>query len=158
MPLDSLFPLGVRHYLVGGLLVGSGASLIFVFTGAVSGMSTVFSSTCSYLSTHPFFRQSRFTSTRSWRLVLAIGLVLGAMLWWQLLGPPGGMHTQVPWWRLLAGGFLIGLGARLSNGCTSGHGICGLASLQIPSLIAVVTFLTTAIFVANLVAMMGGAP
>jgi uncharacterized protein len=155
---DSLFPLGFGHYFVGGLLVGSGASLIFIFTGAVSGMSTVFSSSWSYLTKHPFFRQSRFTSSRGWRLVLAIGLMLGAMLWWQMLGPPGGIQTQVPWWRLLAGGFLIGLGARLSNGCTSGHGICGLASLQLPSLIAVLTFLTTAMAMANLVAVLGGTP
>ena len=50
----------------------------------------------------------------------------------------------------------IGFGARLSNGCTSGHGICGLASLQLPSALAVVTFLATAILVANLVKLPGG--
>jgi uncharacterized membrane protein YedE/YeeE len=44
----------------------------------------------------------------------------------------------------------------MSNGCTSGHGICGLASLQLPSLMAVLTFLTTAIATALLVARLGG--
>ena len=73
-----------------------------------------------------------------------------------VLGPAGGVHTAVSWWQLLAGGFLAGFGARLSNGCTSGHGICGLASLQLPSALAVLTFLATAIVVANLVPLLGG--
>ena len=46
---------------------------------------------------------------------------------------------------------LVGYGARLGNGCTSGHGICGLGSLQLPSLGAVLTFMATAFLVANLV-------
>jgi uncharacterized protein len=151
-----LFPVGITHYLVGGLLLGVGVSLIFVLTGAVAGMSTVFSSTWSYVSEAAFFQEGRFTGTRDWRLVLAAGLVLGALVWWVWLGPSGGMQTQVAPWRLLGGGFLVGLGARMSNGCTSGHGICGLASLQLPSFLAVVTFLTTAIAVANAALWIGG--
>ena len=54
---------------------------------------------------------------------------------------------------LLVGGFLVGYGARLGNGCTSGHGICGLGSLQVPSLGAVLTFMATAFLTANLMAM-----
>jgi hypothetical protein len=158
MTLESLFPLGIQHYLVGGLLIGAGVGLIFVLTGVVAGMSTVFSSSWSWVSHAPFFQQERFTGTRRWRLVLAIGLVLGALLWWLWLGPAGGAHTQVAWWRLLFGGLLVGMGARMSNGCTSGHGICGLASLQLPSLLAVLTFLATAIGVANLAVRIGGRP
>jgi hypothetical protein len=90
---DSLFPLGAAHYLAGGLLIGAGVALIFLFTGLVSGMSTVFSSTCSFFSRSAFFQQPRFTGTRTWRLVLAAGLVLGALLWWALLGPEGGADT-----------------------------------------------------------------
>ena len=61
----------------------------------------------------------------------------------------------MPWWQLLAGGVVAGFGARLANGCTSGHGICGLASLQWPSLLAVLTFLATAIVTARTVAAWG---
>ena len=61
------------------------------------------------------------------------------------------------WWQLAAGGFIAGFGARLSSGCTSGHGICGLASLQLPSLLAVLIFLATAIATAQLVRALGGA-
>jgi uncharacterized membrane protein YedE/YeeE len=56
----------------------------------------------------------------------------------------------LPAWQLLLGGLLVGYGARLSNGCTSGHGICGLGSLQIPSLVAVLTFMATGFLTANL--------
>jgi len=53
------------------------------------------------------------------------------------------------------GGLLVGFGARLSNGCTSGHGICGLGSLQLPSLVAVLTFMATAFVTANAVRILG---
>jgi hypothetical protein len=59
-------------------------------------------------------------------------------------------------WQLLGGGVLVGYGARLSRGCTSGHGICGLASLNLPSLAAVLTFMATAFITANLSARLFG--
>ena len=76
----------------------------------------------------------------------------GALVWW--LGFAGGKPeaTAVPAWQLLVGGFFVGYGARLGNGCTSGHGICGLGSLQWPSLMAVLTFMATAFLTANLFA------
>ena len=64
--------------------------------------------------------------------------------------------TGISAWQLLVGGFLIGFGARLAQGCTAGHGICGLASLQLPSLLAVLTFMATAIAVAQLLAYVQG--
>ncbi|WP_374409131.1 YeeE/YedE family protein [Hydrogenophaga sp.] len=146
----SLFPHGWAHYLAGGLLIGAGVALLFICTGLVGGMSTVFSSSWSYLVRRPFFQQTRFTESRAWRLVYAAGLILGAALWWATLsdGTPG--STSLPAWKLVVGGFLVGYGARLGNGCTSGHGICGLGSLQLPSLGAVLTFMATAFLVANL--------
>jgi uncharacterized membrane protein YedE/YeeE len=148
----SLFPLGWQHYLLGGLFVGAGAALLFVLTGRIGGMSTVFSSTWSFVVQRPFFQQPRFVDSRAWRLVYALGLILGALLWWP--GYVGGGHagTAVPVWQLLVGGFFVGYGARLGNGCTSGHGICGLGSLQWPSLLAVLTFMATAFLTANLAA------
>ena len=148
----SLFPLGWQHYLLGGLLIGAGTGLLFLLTGRIGGMSTVFSSSWSYLVQRPFFQQARFTDSRGWRLVYAAGLILGALLWW--LGFAGGaaLATSVPAGQLLVGGFFVGYGARLGNGCTSGHGICGLGSLQLPSLYAVLTFMATAFLTANLAA------
>ncbi len=155
MPL-TLFPLGWEHYLLGGLLIGAGVSALFVLTGWVGGMSTVFSSTWSYVSQKPFFQQSRFVDTRLWRLVFALGLILGAALWWVWLGPTDALHTTLPLWQLGVGGVLVGFGARLGNGCTPGHGICGLSSLQMPSLVAVLTFMATGFITANVVLFLGG--
>jgi len=154
--MDALFPYGMQHYLAGGILLGIGVSLVFVLTGLVTGMSTFFSSTWSYVSELPFFQQDRFVSSRGWRLMLAIGLVLGGLIY--LVTPGGGQpfQTSVSWWQLALGGFIAGFGARMSNGCTSGHGICGMASLQLPSILAVVTFLVTAMITANLVKALGG--
>lgn len=154
--MEHLFPLGWGHYLAGGLLIGAGVSLLYLLTGWIGGMSTVFSSTWSYVSRRPFFQQARFIETRAWRLVFAAGLVLGAAVWWRWMGPADGVRTGIPLWRLAAGGLLVGYGARRSNGCTSGHGICGLASLQRPSLWAVLTFMATGFLTAQLVAALGG--
>jgi uncharacterized protein len=155
--LISLFPLGWQHYLLGGVLIGAGTALLFVCTGWVGGMSSVFSSSWSYLVQRPYFQHPRYTGSRVWRLVYALGLVLGAALWWATLGDGKPLSTEVPAWQLLLGGVLVGFGARLGNGCTSGHGICGLGALQWPSLLAVLTFMGTAFLTARLVAWGTGA-
>ena len=125
-------------------------SLIFLATGLIGGMSTVFTTVWSFFSQAPYFQEARFVASRGWRLVYAAGLVLGAFLWLATLGEP--FRTQVPAWQLAAGGFLAGFGARLSNGCTAGHGICGMASLQPASILSVLIFLATAMATARLVA------
>jgi uncharacterized membrane protein YedE/YeeE len=155
MGLEHIFPTGWGHYLAGGLLLGVAVSLLFIATGLIGGMSSVFSSTWSYVSRLPFFQQAKFVESRNWRIVYAAGLILGAALWALTMG--GMVVTHIPLWQLAIGGFIAGFGARMSNGCTSGHGICGLASLQMPSLAAVITFLITAIATAHLVKSLGGA-
>jgi uncharacterized protein len=60
--------------------------------------------------------------------------------------------VSLPPIQLFAGGLLVGYGARLSRGCTSGHGICGVASLGLPSVLAVLTFMATAFLTANVMA------
>ena len=152
----SLFPLGWMHYLAGGLLIGVGVSLLFITTGRIGGVSTFFSSTLSYISRHRYFHQTQFVETRRWRLIYALGLVLGAALW-LLISGQGVALTPVSTWQLILGGFIAGFGARLSGGCTSGHGICGMASLQLPSILAVMIFLATGMLSAHLVRLVGGA-
>jgi uncharacterized membrane protein YedE/YeeE len=148
--INTLFPLGWQHYLLGGLTIGAGVALLYAFNGWVGGMSSVFSSSWSFVSTRAFFQQARFIDTRNWRLVYAFGVILGALAWRFTLAGGEAQHTSVPVWQLLVGGFWVGYGARLGNGCTSGHGICGLSSLQLPSLGAVLTFMATAFLTANL--------
>ena len=150
--MTELFPTGWAHFLNGGLLIGAGVSLMFVLLGRVVGMSTVFSSSWSFVSKRAFFQQALLTDTRVWRLVCALGLVMGAAMWWWLMGPDTAAHTEITPLRLTIGGALVGFGARLSNGCTSGHGICGLSSLSRPSLVAVLVFMVVAIVTANVMA------
>lgn len=153
--VQSFFPAGWMHYALGGVLIGVAVSMIYVFTGQQAGMSSVFSSTWSWFSSLSYFQQPRFLHSRIWRLVLALGLIMGAALYgafsdaipWQ---------TDVPLWQLALGSFIAGFGARMSNGCTSGHGICGMASLQLPSLLAVLVFLATAFVTANVMLLLGG--
>ena len=149
-PFDTLFPFGWQHYLLGVLTIGAGVALLYLFNGWVGGMSTVFSSTWSFVSRRSFFQQARLVDSRQWRLVYAAGVVLGALVWRFALNDGQAQTTSVPVWQLLLGGFLVGYGARLGNGCTSGHGICGLGALQLPSLGAVLTFMATAFLTANL--------
>lgn len=150
MNMSILFPTGWQHYLLGGLFIGSGTALLFVLTGRIGGMSTVFSSTWSFFVQRPFFQQARFLDSRAWRLVYAAGLILGALVWLFALGGGARQSTHIPGSQLMLGGMFVGFGARLGNGCTSGHGICGLGSLQCPSLLAVLTFMTTGFITANI--------
>jgi uncharacterized protein len=153
----NLFPLGWAHYLTGGLCIGLGVAGLFVSTGLVGGMSTVFSSTWSWGSRLAFFQQARLVNSRHWRLLYALGLVLGAAAWWWLFAAGQPLRTGLPPWQLALGGLLVGYGARRANGCTSGHGICGLGSLQVPSLLAVLTFMATAFATAQVMAwLLGG--
>jgi uncharacterized membrane protein YedE/YeeE len=156
--LEQLFPNGIQTYLVGGVLLGVAVSFAFAMSGLVTGMSTVLSSTWSFVSRLEFFQQARFTSSRGWRLALALGLVLGGVLFLATAAHGATFQTQVSPWRLAVGGFIAGFGARLSNGCTSGHGVCGVGSLQWPSILAVVVFLLTAIVTAQVVRLLGGVP
>lgn len=153
--MEAAFPQGISHYLVGGIMLGIAVSFAFAMSGLITGMSTFFSSTWSWFSNAPFFQQDRLVSSRGWRLALAIGLVIGGALFVWTGGST--FQTQVTWWQLLVGGFIAGFGARMSNGCTSGHGICGMGSLKVPSMLAVVTFLVTAMITANVVRFLGGA-
>ncbi len=152
---STLFPAGMAHYAVGGLLIGTGVSVLFIFTGRVGGMSGVYSAVWSYVSRLPYFQQTQYTASRGWRLLYALGLIIGAALWMVFSGGEA-VTTHIPWWQLALGGFIAGYGARLGNGCTSGHGICGLASLNWDSLLAVLVFLAVAIATAHIVAALGG--
>jgi uncharacterized protein len=155
--LDAFFPNGTGHYLIGGLLIGAGVSLVYLLTGYVSGVSTFFSTMWSYVSKAPFFRQEPFLRSREWRNYFSLGLLLGGVVFLFTFASSAA-STQVEWWRLLIGGFIAGLGARMAGGCTSGHGICGLASLQWQSLAAVLTFLATAIITASIMLSFGVLP
>lgn len=150
-----LFPNGVSHYAVGGLLVGLGVVTIYAATGIIAGASTFLESTLSYASDQRRFQQYR--ASRDWRIVFTVGIVAGAAVY-AVVFQGGGWTTDVQWWRLLFGGSLVGIGTRLGKGCTSGHGVCGVASASSTSILNVGIFLAIAIGTAQLVQALGVVP
>ena len=155
--MQELFPNGWAHYLAGGLLVGAGTAIVFLTTGIRAGASGFFSTTLGYLSNRQCFQTEALVRERSWRTVFSVGLLLGAALYTAIaVGSP--FVTEVPWWRLAAGGLLVGFGTRLCRGCTSGHGICGLSVGARSSLLAVATFMAVAIGAAHLMRWLGATP
>lgn len=152
---ETFFPAGITHYAIGGILIGCGVALIYLFTGRHAGASTFLESTLSYVSDADRF--AGYHASRDWRVVFTVGIVLGAGIY-AVLVQDGIWTTQVAWWRLLLGGVLIGIGTRLGKGCTSGHGICGVASFSGTSVANVATFMLVAIGTALLVQAAGVSP
>ncbi|HUS77605.1 MAG TPA: YeeE/YedE thiosulfate transporter family protein [Patescibacteria group bacterium] len=151
-----MFPLGIYPYIIGGLIIGIGVAFVYIMTGLHSTQSSFFSSTISYFSKIPYFQRKTYIDSREWRLYFAAGVILGAVVY--ALTISGFWTTDVQLWRILIGGFLVGFGTRLSSGCTSGHGISGLASLSTTSLLAVITFIVFGVISANIVQFLGVLP
>lgn len=153
-----MFPLGINDYLMGGILIGLGVSLIYIIMGFHATVSSFFSTTFSFFSTKPSFQKKGYLESREWRITFVVGIVFGAFIYSMISYPNGFFITSVQLWRLALGGFLVGFGTRLSQGCTSGHGISGIASLSSTSFYAVITFISIAIIVAKLVQFFGVIP
>jgi uncharacterized membrane protein YedE/YeeE len=150
-----MFPLGIFPYIIGGLIIGVGVSFVYILTGIHSTQSSLFSSTMSYFSKIPYFQRKTYLDSREWRIFFAAGVILGATIYAVTISPDGFWMSSVQWWRLILGGFLVGFGTRLSSGCTSGHGISGVASLSSTSLVAVITFIAVGVVVANAMLLLG---
>lgn len=145
------FPTGVTSFLGGGLLMGLGLVVMYLTLGVKAGASSFLSSTLTYVTPLKAERGSR-----QWRLLFAAALVLGA--WLYAAAHQAFFATAVSSWRLALGGLLVGFGTRLSSGCTSGHGLCGVASFSRASLLAVLVFMGVAIITARLMLLLGVTP
>lgn len=117
--------------LLGGALIGLAATLLYAGIGRIAGISGILNNAIEQ------------RAERGWRIAFLLGLVAAAGLWF------AGNHivprTGFPLAWLLLAGLLVGFGTRIGNGCTSGHGICGLARLSKRSLIAVLAFMGSGI-------------
>lgn len=124
---------------IGGALIGLAAVLLMVFNGRIAGIAGIFAG---------MFDPT--TADRDWRVTFVLGL-LAAPLAAMLLGYTVPM-PQMPasYVVIVAAGLLVGFGTRLGNGCTSGHGICGLARLSPRSMVATGTFMAAAMVVVAL--------
>ena len=115
--------------LLGGVLIGSAATVFFWLNGRIAGISSVIVSLL-------------FTKDRLWPALFIFGIVAGAGLFYALGGSAPVPRTSFPAWLLALAGVLVGYGTALARGCTSGHGVCGLGRLSLRSLVATLTFLS----------------
>ncbi|MCV2370754.1 YeeE/YedE family protein [Roseateles oligotrophus] len=115
--------------LAGGLLLGLAASFFILANGRILGISGIVGGLL-----RP--RGADF----AWRIALVLGLLAAAPLYGLVAGPV--MATvEAGWGTVIVAGLLVGVGARYGSGCTSGHGVCGLASLSPRSLVATMAFM-----------------
>lgn len=115
--------------LIGGMLVGSAASILILFNGRIAGISGVVG--------------GLFSSARSdigWRFAFIAGLLGAPFIYGLFAGLPAVQIDAGPG-ILIVAGLLVGVGTRYGSGCTSGHGVCGLSRLSPRSLVATLTFM-----------------
>jgi uncharacterized membrane protein YedE/YeeE len=120
--------------LFGGVLIGLAAFILLAFNGRVMGISGIFALA---LTNHPF--------SGLWRWFFLAGTVIGPLIYLGFREDGLLMRPVSEGAMLYVGGFIVGLGSMIGAGCTSGHGICGLARLSPRSFIAVMTFMVSAV-------------
>lgn len=131
--------------LAGGALIGTSASLMLYFNGKVTGISGIVGGLLS-----------RDARSPPWRLLFVLGLVVGGAF--MVAVRPTAFSTDgAPSIGItLLAGLLVGVGTRLGNGCTSGHGVCGMSRLSPRSIAATLTFIATGVVVVAITRALGG--
>ena len=124
---------------IGGGLIGLSAVLLMLLTGRVAGISGIFGGCLGF-----------GISDKGWRIAFTAGLILAPLIasWIGYAMPSPQM--PVSWAVVIAAGLLVGFGTRLGGGCTSGHGICGIARLSGRSITATAIFIFMAVVVVAL--------
>jgi hypothetical protein len=121
--------------LGGGLLIGLASLLLLFGTGRIAGIAGIVGAACNAMLGE---RQARSGQALRWAFIA--GLLLSPWVWWLVGKPPVGT-PDVGFGMLVLAGLLVGFGVRMGNGCTSGHGICGLSRLSLRSLVNVLSFM-----------------
>jgi uncharacterized protein len=127
--------------IAGGALIGLGAALLLWSVGRIAGVSGIASGALEGAR-----------GDRAWRIAFLAGMVIAGAVALQFVPLPPPRAQTGPTALLAVAGLLVGFGTRLGSGCTSGHGVCGVARFSKRSLAAVVTFMAFAMattFVTN---------
>ena len=119
--------------LAGGVLIGIAAVLLMALQGRVLGATGILSGLIT----------GNVSGDRGWRAAMVAGMIAGPFLVLGLTGQMPELAVPVSWPMILVGGFIVGLGVTFASGCTSGHGVCGIARLSPRSVAATITFMTT---------------
>jgi uncharacterized protein len=132
--------------LLGGALIGLSASALLFFSGRIAGVSGILGGALSDPS-----------EDRGWRVIFLIGLLMGGLIvsifFENAIQAPTGRSSLM----LSLAGLLVGIGTRLGNGCTSGHGICGLTRFSSRSIVATFNFMLAGVITATIIDLsMGG--
>lgn len=137
--------LAMLAMVLGGALVGSAAGALFLLEGRIAGVSGILAGALD-----PAVRG------RSWRWLFVAGLVVGGLIADAILpgAVPGAYAGSTV--RLAAAGGLVGIGARLANGCTSGHALCGVSRGSVRSVAAAATFVASGLVTVLAVRALGG--
>lgn len=115
--------------LAGGILIGLSATMLMAISGRIAGMTGILSGIIPPIS-----------SDWQWRLAFLAGAVVAPLIV-IATGNPIEYAVPTPLWLLAIGGFIVGVGVFFGSGCTSGHGVCGMARLSPRSIAATVTFM-----------------
>lgn len=120
--------------LLGGALIGTAATLLLWVNGRITGISGILGGVLFPAQTDAL-----------WRVLFIAGLLSGALVYTVVNGSPIDLQIQTTPVLTIVAGFLVGFGTRLGSGCTSGHGICGIARVSKRSFAATAVFMGTAI-------------
>lgn len=118
------------YALFGGALIGLSAAVLFLTTGRIAGISGILGGLVL----------DRTSGQSGWRILFLSGLMIGPLMA-TMMGVAKVGETATSWTGLIVAGLLVGFGTRMGNGCTSGHGICGLARFSKRSFAATLTFM-----------------
>jgi hypothetical protein len=130
--------------VLGGAFIGAAAVLLMGLNGRIAGFSGILNGALA-----------RVSDGRAWRLAFLAGTIAGAALFQALSGELLLTRRGFPPLLLLTAGFLVGFGTRIGSGCTSGHGVCGVARMSVRSIAATLTFVAFGLAVATLVGSLG---
>jgi hypothetical protein len=122
----------LKNALIGGALIGFSSWIFLLFNGRIAGISGI------------TFRALFTDKDKLWAIFFIAGLILGPWLVYPL-GFSLPSHISLSWGSCLIGGLLVGFGAKLGSGCTSGHGVCGIGRFSIRSIVATILFILMAI-------------
>jgi uncharacterized protein len=131
--------------LAGGVVIGLASALLFSLNGRIFGVSGILGG---------LLAPKR--GEIAWRAALIAGLVLGGVVLRRALPSAFDISAARPIGFTLIAGLLVGFGTRLGSGCTSGHGVCGVARLSPRSLVATLTFVGVGMISATLVHLIAG--